>query len=450
MASSADGKREARTSPTLFVRFDETANDSPSPGSPTSPETRKNGPAFFEALECMKKAVASFSLLGVGCSAGYYLAPAGFFAQNFKSRTFFLWMLSALFLPYPFMMFLQEKYDEHFDSMFGPRQTYFFRVISVQMVLACVYAVYSFVGESPVGVLVCGVFIGACSAAVLSSTMQLMSAWDPHLTAWASLGKDVAGALPVVTYFLLGFSASSASIAEFQLMQLFPIILVCICAVCCVALHSVGIWDKAYSRLGYDLFDEADNFGKIRQVSESDPLLDPETLDSSGQPVWTPRWQCAQGYNTFISFMLLPLIPFLGNPNLTQKLTLGKLAMDCLARCTGALVANTEVYMGKPLHRWLITQIAVRTALFFALMAHLFEHVKMHEQAFVALWLVSYFDGSLVASQIDVTTVRFAPVALRKSISRRTSLFNFSGLALALAIDVVLIFVAKLSSLRLA
>merc|ERR1719440_2431752 len=157
----------------------------------------------------------------------------------------------ALYLPYPIIMRLQEKYDEGFDSMFGPRQTYFFRVIAIQMMLACVYAGYALCGESPTGVLVCGVLIGCFTAAVHASTMQLISAWDPYLTSWASLGKDFAGAVPVVTYFLRGFEPSSATLWEFQTMQLFPLVLICLCAVCCTGLHSAGIWDKAYSRLGY-------------------------------------------------------------------------------------------------------------------------------------------------------------------------------------------------------
>merc|ERR1719498_2242568 len=120
-------------------------------------------------------------------------------------------------------MILQEKFDHHFDAMFGPRQTYFFRINAVQMMLLVVFVAYSLSCKSPTAVLVCGALVGSFSAAIFSSTMQLMAAWDPHLTAWASMGKDLAGAFPVITYALRAFSASEASTWEFQSMQLFPI-----------------------------------------------------------------------------------------------------------------------------------------------------------------------------------------------------------------------------------
>lgn len=347
-------------------------------------------------------------------------------------------MLMALFIPYPIVLLLQEKFDEQFDAVFGPRQTYFFRVIAVQMVLAVAFAAYSLSSESPPMVLVCGVLIGFFSGATLSSTMQLMSAWDAYLAAWASLGKDVAGALPVVTYLLFGFSASGATTWEFQSMQLYPIILISLCAICLTALHSAGTWDKAYARLGYDLWDPDDE-EHVRQVSDTDPLLPKDEVDSSGAPLWTPKWQFATGFNTFLSFMLLPLVTSMRNADLTQKLILGKLAMDCLARCSAALVARTEVFgLARPNHYLLVSLLSLRVALFCVLFVHVFHTSVLPVSAFIVLWNLQYFTGSFVASQIDVSIVRFAPVALRKSISRRNTLSNFSGLALSLGIDAII------------
>lgn len=400
---------------------------------------------YREALrttEFLKSAVASFSLLGVGCSTGYYLAPAGFFQHKFESNTFFLWMITALCIPFPIVLVLQEKFDEHFDSLFGPRQTYFFRVIAVQIILAAVFAGYALSCESEVGVLVCGVFIGSFSAAVMASTMQLMSAWDPPLTAWASVGKDIAGAMPVLTYYMLSFSASTATVRQFQTMQLFPIVLICICAVCCTGLHSLGIWDKAYARLGYDLWDVDSEEGQKRQITETEPLLAASEVDSSGQPLWTPRWQFAAGYGSFMSFMLLPLVTSMGNPDLTQSLSLGKLAMDCLSRCLAALMAKTHLFgRERPSHYLLIALMLVRTILYSLLMARILHIVMLPVNIFVGLFLLFYFIGGFLASQIDVTIVRFAPVALRKSISRRGMLVNYSGLVLSLSVDLFFIFV---------
>jgi len=391
----------------------------------------------------MKMAVASFSLVGVGCSTGYYLAPAGYFEHKFESQTFFLQMLAALCLPYPVMLLLQEQYDLRFDSMFGPRQTYFFRIIAVQIMLAATLAGYALSSESPTAVIVCGVIIGSLAAAAWSSTMQLMSAWDPHLTAWASVGKDAAGATPVATFFLLGFSASSASVGDFQRMQLFPIVLICLCAVLLTGLHAAGIWDKAYSRLGYDLFSPRDDgeAGPARQSTESDALLDKDNVDSSGQPLWTPKWQFAGGFNIFLSFMCLPLVTCMRDPDLTQKLTLGKLAMDCVSRCVAALSANTELFgMKRPRHYSLIAQLIMRAALFSVLMAHILDHAKVPVGLFIFLWLLFYFDGSFLDSQIDVTLVRFAPVVLRKTITRRNNLAAYTGLVLSLSVDVMMIY----------
>lgn len=398
---------------------------------------------------CVKMAVASCSLVGVGCSTGYYLAPAGYFEYKFERQSFFLQMLAALCLPYPVMLVLQEKFDQQFDSLFGPRQTYFCRIIAVQMMLAATLAGYSLSGESPTAVLVCGVLIGSLSAAAWSSTMQLMSAWDPSLTAWASVGKDAAGATPVITYFMLGFSASAATAREFQSMQLFPIVLICICAVCLTGLHASGIWDKAYARLGYDLWDDeedettprADGSRTQRQVTETDALLQRDDLDSSGQPFWTPKWQFASAFNIFLSFMCLPLVTCMRDPNLTQRLTLGKLAMDCISRCVAALSANTDVFgLQRPRHYTVIAQLTLRTALFSLLMAHILSHMTMHVSLFLVLWLLFYFDGSFLDSQIDVTLVRFAPVALRKGIIRRSNLANYTGLVVSLAVDIIILF----------
>jgi hypothetical protein len=390
------------------------------------------------AAENLKLAVASFSLLGVGCAAGFYLAPAGFFEYQFKDDKFFLWMLMALYIPFPLVLLLQEQFDQRFDAMFGPRQTYFFRVIAVQMVLAVTFAAYSLASKSPALVLVCGAFIGFFSGATLSSTMQLMSVWDAYLAAWASVGKDIAGALPVITYLVFGFSASASKTSEFQAMQLFPIILISLCSIILTGLHSTGLWDKAYERLGYDVFDPDDE-EQIRQVSETDPLLPSDEVDSSGAPLWTPNWQFATGFNTFLSFLLLPLVTSMRNPDLTQKLILGKLAMDCFARCAAALLSKTEVFgLARPNHYLLIALVSVRSILFLVLLAHLFHFALIPLTAFVWLWYFQYFSGSFAASQIDVTITRFAPVSLRKAISRRNTLCNFSGLNLGLASDVVI------------
>lgn len=224
-------------------------------------------------------------------------------------------------------------------------------------------------------------------------------------------------------------------------MQLFPIILVCCCALCLSCVHFAGAWDKAYARLGYDLW-RADDEAYERQVSDSDPYLSESQVDSSGQPIWTTKWQFSTGLNTFLSFMPMPLVTSLHNPNLTQKLVLGKLAMDCAARCAAATFASTELFgLTKPRHYMLIGQLTFRIICFLVLLAHLFHHVSLPTNTFLLLWLMQYFVGSSTASQIDVTIVRFAPVALRKVISRRNTLTNFSSIALALAVDVAILFV---------
>jgi hypothetical protein len=305
------------------------------------------------------------------------------------------------------------------------------------MSLAAVFAGYSLAGNSPSMVLVYGCLIGFFSGATLSSTMQLMSAWDAYLAAWASVGKDVAGALPVVTYFLLDFSASEATTLEFQSMQLYPIVLISLCAIFLTGLHSAGLWDKAYERLGYDLWDPDDE-EHIRQVSENDPLLPEGEVGSSGAPLWTSQWQFATAFNTFLSFLLLPLVTSMRNADLTQKLILGKLAMDCLSRCGAAFVARTEVFgLSRPNHNLLIAMVILRGALFCMLLAHLFHLQVLPLTAFMLLWYLHYFSGSFTASQIDVTIVRFAPMSLRKAISRRNTLANFSGLSLSLAVDAI-------------
>lgn len=422
----------------VFVSESAVADD----GIPEMPLSSRSTTEVVLVTERMKIAVASVSLMGIGCSAGFYLATAGFFEHQFKSNTFFLKMIMSLFAPYPVVLLLQEHFDKIFDSMFGPRQTFFFRIIAVQIFLVAIFAGFSLCSNSPSGVLLCGVLLGCFTSAALSSTMQLMSAWDPTLTAWASLGKDGGGVTPVLTYFLLNFSASKASSSDFQSMQFFPIIVICVSAVCCTGLHSSGIWDKVYQRLGYDLFEQQSG-QLVRQHSETDPLLPKDDLDEDGQPFWTPRWQFANGFNTFLSFILLPVVTFMRDPNLTQKLTLSKLAMDWLSRGTAALFSKTALIgIESPCHYMLVAQVTFRTVLWSMLFAHLLRYTTMTSTMFMIFWNVFYFVGSFAASQIDVTLVRFAPVRLRKKISRRNNLSNYAGLGTGLAIDVVLFFTA--------
>lgn len=401
----------------------------------------KSKEVYAEISQPVKITAACFSMLGIGCSAAYYVAAAGFFQQTFKSQTYFLWMIMALYLPYPVTLILQHNFDGYFDRLFAPRQTYFFRVVICQL-----YSVGAFFGlalcyGSPSGVLVCGIIIGFLSAACLASTMQLMSSWDLQLIAWASLGRELGTVLPVVTYYMLDFQASTATMFEFQRMQIFPGAALFLCSLCGTFMHFSGVWDKAYSRLGYDLFDDFESDERApRLFSESDPLLDQNNVDEYGVPLWMSRWLFAMGYNTFLTFLLIPLTCFRGNPDITQQLTLGKLLMDCLARAIAACTARTDIFgLQQPRHYLLIAQQALRTLLFTVLLLSLVGVLPMRNAFFMCVWLIHYFDGSFVASQIEVTTVRFAPVAMRKAVSRRNSQSNYSGLGLALILDVIIV-----------
>lgn len=400
---------------------------------------------FVDVPEPVKIGAATISMLGIGCSSGYYLAAAGFFQHTFESQMYFLWMIIAFYVPYPATLILQERFDEYFDRRFSTRQTYFFRVVLCQLYSIGAFAGLSLCYRSPAGVLVCGCIIGFLSSACLASTMQLMSSWEPSLAAWASLGKEIGGVLPVVTYYMLEFRASAASVHEFQRMQLFPGVALFLCSSCGIFMHFSGILDKAYSRLGYDLQDTflEEEQHPSRVISEADPLLDAnEKVDDHGVPFWMSRWQTTMGYNTFLTFLLMPMICFRGNPDLTQHLTLGKLLMDCLSRAIAAGMTRTGAFSGKrPYHYCLIMQQLFRTVLFLLLVMDLMGVLSISSMVFMCVWYLHYFEGGFTASQIEVTIVQFAPVAMRKSISRRSSLANYIGLGFALVLDLIIFFV---------
>mmetsp|Transcript_29503 Transcript_29503/g.48272 ORF Transcript_29503/g.48272 Transcript_29503/m.48272 type:complete len:442 (+) Transcript_29503:47-1372(+) len=427
-----------------------TPSDLTPTGSPRSKKRVKLGEADTFCISPRKTGVvvtdpvnvlaAIISLMGVGGSAGYYLAAAGFFEHHFNTQTLFLLMLITLYIPYPVTMLCQEAMDSRLDMIFTTRNTYFFRVILVPVMLAGIFVAYAFCSKSVPGILVCGSGIGLLSAACMASTMQLMSAQAPHLTAWASLGRDLGGVFPVVTYWAFDFSASKATTQEFQRMLVFPGFVLCLCALFSTGLHCAGVWDKAYSRLSYDL--SADNETGRGWASESDPLLgDDEEVDEQGVPYWIPKWQFANGYNTFLTFVLMPLVCFSNNPHLTQQLTLAKLLMDCLARTAAALVAQTDAFgLLRPRHYCLIAQEILRSALFAILLLHLLGFLAVPRHVFMCMWLLHYFDGSMVASQIDITVARFVPVAARKGTSRRSFLANYLGLGASLSVDVLIMF----------
>lgn len=103
---------------------------------------------------------ATITTLGPGAALSFYLAGVGFFVVRFNSRNILLWMLLAVYSPFPVALLLQEKFDAGFDKVFTTRVTFFFRVIVVPLMMAVLIGVLALLCTMWIAVLLCGLFMG--------------------------------------------------------------------------------------------------------------------------------------------------------------------------------------------------------------------------------------------------------------------------------------------------
>merc|ERR1740117_984151 len=88
-------------------------------------------------------------------------------------------MMVCLYAPCPLVCILQERFDEWFDAVYSANVTFFFRIVFMQLVLACLVLGWMFVHQTPAIVLSVGVCLGIIYSTVISSSTQMASTMDP-------------------------------------------------------------------------------------------------------------------------------------------------------------------------------------------------------------------------------------------------------------------------------
>jgi len=382
-----------------------------------SPETPR-------AAKGREQRIAVIICLGLGVTTSYYIAAAGFLVERLKLNMLF-WMMVALYSMYPLICIMQGRFDAYFDRRFSVERVYVFRVMICPLLLAIMFVILALRCLHITDVLVCGVFIGIFAATSLSSTLQLLVAWRPELSAWAGFGSELGSALPVLTYGLFGFRPSKASVWDFQVMQIFPT--VCLAISGCLTLYwhfGLDLFSKSLARLNCNPDHE---FAPKRQgIQRTD-------ADECGIPLWTYRWQVCSGINALYTFMLIPLTMVFDDPDWMQALILAQQVCNFLGQLIAALLASFA--KENPLHILLTIHMLLRSILFATLLATMFKLMSMSRHFFMIMWCIHLTDGALVASQIEVTCARFAPTSMRRRVSRQTTLSIYAGVTLALSVD---------------
>lgn len=407
----------------------------------------KSADADF-VTQSRKVAAACLTTFGTGAAQAFYLAGVGFYVIRFSSNLFLIWMLLALFTPFPVALFLQERFDALFDKAFSTRVTFFFRVILLPLGVAAILAVLALVCTFWTWVLVCGVALGFCCAASTGSSLQMTAAWEPILIIWAQIGSTTGSLTATLTFFLFSFTASKASILEFQVILLVPVAICCLTSGSLMYLHfRYDLFEHVYRRLAYDLPKDPEDFPEdfpalmplVRGSSATAPIYGEEDVDSLGVPLWVPWYNQIAGVNLFLSFLVLPFATFLGDPDMAQTLVLAKFAMDSLGQLLALAWAHFhEDEPHKPIHVQVGLQFFSRILIGIVLLLHLFKNLVIPQTTFLTLWCYFFLDEKYLLSQIGVLSTHCTVIAQRKAVARKKAFLTSAGMLIGLVCALVL------------
>merc|ERR1719161_1985395 len=183
--------------------------------------------------------------------------------------------------------------------------------------------------------------LGFCGAASISSASQMTAAWDPLLVVWAQVGNTLGSIVPNLVFFLSSFAASQASVLEFQVVLLVPIVVCCITSGILMYWHfKYNLFERVFRRLAYDLPQDNEDLPPSMMTltrgtsaaSDTSLVYAKDDVDSDGVPLWVPSYNMAAGVNAFLSYLVLPWATFFGDADLAQTLVLAKFAMDFSGR----------------------------------------------------------------------------------------------------------------------
>jgi len=373
--------------------------------------------------------VAAFVMLvGPGSAVAFYSALVGFYAENFSSRIFFVFMMACLYVPAPIISLLQERFDAFFDRRFSTNITFFFRVVVMQIALVFLVFAWIFIPQTPSVVLIIGFMIGVIYGSVASSSIQMVAAMEPAYIVYAQIGQQLGAVSPIGVFLLFDFHPS-ASLQEFRIV-VFAIILLSLSAsfTLCYFHFTLGMFDKTYERLACD-------HDFRRAVSET-VLLVP-TDSGGGVPAWVWRWVACCGGMTGVEACLMSSVGFFGNVELAQFLTVAKLSMDFSGRIIALPICKVPGFAAGPWHKVLGASVFVFSAMCLIIFAELLG-VGVWKPMFLVAWFIVHCVYNFTCSLVDVTAGSYVEVKDRKMVARRlfmvTVTCGLAGIVAAVAI----------------
>lgn len=389
-------------------------------------------------------------VLGPGAAASFYVAMSGFYIETFKSRSFFISMLLCLMVPQPVVSLLQQRFDSFYDSKFSTVVTYTFRVIAMQLILASMIIVWMFTPNMKSVVLVIGLGLGSICGALASSSMQMVAALESRDIIFAKLGLQFGGLLPIVAFSCAGFRPT-ASRSEFQTVVASSVVIcVLVAGILGYLHHAMGIFDKAYERLAYDLEDDVDaaenkcllggdrsgcsasSSGSMgRQQTPTLPLSSQPARQCEGVSSWIAQWQVCHALLMGMAMYVTALAGYFGDPTMAQHLSLLKLGMDLVGRILSVGIPYIPCFAHGPWHKVMATITLVGLCLGGVCTARLLGKA-IGDVAFLVSWCGVFVLSIFVGSLLDVTSGCYSEVRDRKAVARTNQLALVSGLVLGL------------------
>eukprot|EP00747_Dinoflagellata_sp_TGD_P163243 gnl/TRDRNA2_/TRDRNA2_181709_c0_seq1.p1 gnl/TRDRNA2_/TRDRNA2_181709_c0~~gnl/TRDRNA2_/TRDRNA2_181709_c0_seq1.p1 ORF type:complete len:439 (-),score=65.13 gnl/TRDRNA2_/TRDRNA2_181709_c0_seq1:67-1383(-) len=406
---------------------------------------------------------AAFAVkIAPGAANGFYVALVGFYVGHFASPAFFCAMLFCLYLPAIFVSPLQRAFDSLYDEKFSTRTTYFFRVVFMQVIMGMIVILWMLVPQSPYVVLGMGMLLGASVACICSSADQFVAAMHPTLLAVSMFGNILGAALPVLMFFILGFSPSS-SLLKFRLaLATIPVLCLLVSAYLSWLHFKLNVFDTAYMHLAYDLPSSAHSDGGLGASSSQGSLhakrgpgdVEKAAVDESAPlvskdpavPNWIWIWCGTTGLINALSLVLLTFCAFYGDPRLAQLLALSKLLMDVLGSLAAVPVHHIPGFNDGPWHIFLTVSVLAITAML-GLHAAVLAGVHVERPIFLFTWCLAHGWHAFLMPFIGITVGLYAPIVSRKSVERTNTFALFVGTVVGIVFAAaVLIPLAKLGT----
>lgn len=382
----------------------------------------------------VSQGLAAFLMTLAACSAGsFYGSMSGFYIEKFQDKSFYIHMLLCFCAPQPLVSFIQKAVDGYFDERLSTRVTYGFRLIGMQVIVGLSVVLWMYAPETQFSILIIGVLLGFFQGVVVSSSSQMVAAMKPGFTIYARLGMHVSSLLTTFILVCSGFHPA-ASHSKFQ-MVLLPT--VCMCALVAIVLSymhfKTEVFDKAYSRLAYDLNtgDSLDEAGMVRQVTETSALKSDD--GQLGVPSWVQYWLIGNGLCNGLEFFIASLVGFYGDASTAQTLTLLRLCLNLVGRLGALPVPYMPCFEEGPWHKVMATTIIFVLGASVVCMSKAFGSL-LPERLFTVAWCIVPIFRTFASSLVDVTTASYTQVRNRKAVARSSEMIGFSSVLIGLGV----------------